>query len=72
MHIYKVPFAISMAVAVGGALWASLAEWSTAGVYGVCFAAVVVYFVGVYWIESRPGWRDAGDRDGRPRVEDSG
>ena len=43
-----------MAVAIGGALWAGLADWSTAGVYGVGFASILVYFLAAYWIEERP------------------
>jgi hypothetical protein len=54
MHICKTAFVLSMAVAIGGALWAGLAEWGVAGVYGVGAASVLVYHLGVYWIEDRP------------------
>ena len=51
-----------MAVALGGAFWAGLADWSTAGVYGVGFVSILVYHLGAYWIEDRPRKRRASSR----------
>ena len=54
MDICKVPLLLCAAVALVGAVCAAIGEWSPAGVYGVGFTAIVVYFVGVYWVEDRP------------------
>ena len=62
MHICRTAFALSMAVAIGGALWAGLAGWNTAGVYGVGVASILVYHLVAYWIEDRPRKRRASSR----------
>jgi hypothetical protein len=54
MHICRTALAVSMAVALGGALWAGFADWSAAAVYGVGFASILVYFLAAYWIDERP------------------
>jgi hypothetical protein len=66
MHICKRAFALCIAVAIGGALWAALAEWGVAGVYGVGVASVLVYHVGAFWIEDRP----RGGKRARRRLMD--
>lgn len=46
-------------VTLVGTLCAAIGEWGVAGVYGVVFAGIVVYFVALYWVEDRPRMKRA-------------